>query len=72
MTYRGHVENGVVVLEDSVPLPEGARVEVHLVEEDSKPPTLGQKLMKFAGKAEGLPADLARNHDHYLYGVPKK
>jgi len=71
MTYRGHVENGVVVLEGDVPLPNGAKVEVHLVGTGS-PPTLGQKLMSFAGKAEGLPADLARNHDHYLYGVPKK
>ena len=34
--------------------------------------TLGQRLMKFAGTAKGLPTDLARNHDHYLYGMPKK
>jgi hypothetical protein len=27
---------------------------------------------RFAGKAEGLPPDLAENHDHYLYGTPKK
>jgi hypothetical protein len=24
------------------------------------------------GKAEGLPSDAAENHDHYLYGSPKK
>jgi hypothetical protein len=24
------------------------------------------------GKAENLPEDLAQNHDHYLYGLPKK
>jgi hypothetical protein len=34
--------------------------------------TLGSRLMKFAGKLEGLPSDPARNHDHYLHGVPKK
>jgi len=28
--------------------------------------------MKYAGVCKGLPSDLARNHDHYLYGVPKK
>ena len=27
---------------------------------------------KWAGKAEGLPPDLAENHDHYLHGAPKK
>jgi hypothetical protein len=34
--------------------------------------TLGQRLMKFAGAAHGLPRDLARNHDHYIHGAPKK
>ena len=29
-------------------------------------------LMEFAGKAEGLPKDLSANHDHYLYGTPKR
>lgn len=29
-------------------------------------------LSKWAGKAEGLPPDLAENHDHYLHGAPKK
>lgn len=29
-------------------------------------------LLEFAGTAEGLPADLAENHDHYLHGPPKR
>ena len=29
-------------------------------------------LLKIAGRIEGLPADLARNHDHYLHGLPHK
>ena len=29
-------------------------------------------LSKWSGKAEGLPPDLAGNHDHYLHGAPKK
>jgi hypothetical protein len=29
-------------------------------------------LLRVAGTAQGLPADLAENHDHYLYGVPKR
>ena len=28
-------------------------------------------LAEFVGAFEGLPADLARNHDHYLHGTPK-
>ena len=30
------------------------------------------RLREFAGTAEGLPEDLAENHDHYLYGTPKR
>lgn len=32
----------------------------------------GNALLEVAGTAEGLPADLARNHDHYLHGAPKR
>ena len=34
--------------------------------------TLGQRLLKFAGRAKELPADMADNHDHYLHGQPKR
>ena len=29
-------------------------------------------LYRPVGKAQGLPEDAAHNHDHYLYGLPKK
>ena len=39
----------------------------------TQPPTAVWSLMsKWAGKAEGLPSDLAENHDHYLHGAPKR
>jgi hypothetical protein len=78
MVYRGHVKRGVVVLDDVVTLPEGSEVRVEVTAEEAAPlldangETLGQKLLKHAGKAVGLPPDLAVNHDHYLYGTPKE
>jgi hypothetical protein len=65
---RGTVRNGVIVVETDVPLPEGSRVKVLL----DNGTTLAQRLQKFKGCAQALPADLAENHDHYLYGTPKK
>ena len=66
MGYLGRIENGTVVLDEPVKLPEGARVRISLVNEDGETsaagdqePSLGQKLLKFAGKAEGLPPDFA-------------
>jgi len=31
-----------------------------------------EELLRLAGSVKGLPSDLAENHDHYLYGVPKR
>lgn len=33
---------------------------------------LNRELLKFAGIVKDLPADFSINHDHYLYGVPKR
>ena len=70
MTYRGHVKDGVVILDGGAQLPEGAEVDVAVVE--GRRPAVWDKLLKLSGKAEGLPKDAARNIDHYLYGTPKK
>jgi hypothetical protein len=72
MTYRGRVESGVIVLDDAPPLPEGTQVQVEVASAPEGKSTLGERLMKYAGQAKGLPADLARNHDHYLHGIPQK
>ena len=78
MTYRGHVENGVLVLDEPVTLPEGAKVEIALLEspeatsDDRSIPSLYERLESVTGIAEGLPADFAANHDHYAHGRPAR
>ena len=72
MTYRGQIKNGVVVLEGKAALQEGTLVNVEPVEESDDCSTLRNGLLKLAGKAQGLPSDMAVNHDHYLYGTPKR
>ncbi len=72
MEYQGEIKNGVVVLDNRGALPEGTRVRVAPLEREPQGQTLGQRLLKFAGTAKGLPSDMARNHDHYLHGTPKK
>ena len=78
MVYRGHVENGVIRLEDAPQLPEGTEVEVYLVTEGAPSerkgsiPSVCEAMESFVGKADGLPPDASINLDHYLYGVPKQ
>jgi hypothetical protein len=78
MVYRGRVENGVIRLDGVTVLPEGAEVEVCVLAASSSEageetvPSLYERLKDVAGKAEGLPPDLAENHDHYLHGQAKR
>jgi hypothetical protein len=84
MTYSGQVKDGVVVLDRRVKLADGTRVRVQPVARKAATKkaasgkaakggqTLGQRLMKFAGTVKGLPRDMARNHDHYIHGTPRK
>jgi hypothetical protein len=67
MIIKGTVRNGVIVPEGDKKIPEGTPVDIIVME--AKP--LGEDIMRFAGTLRG-PKDLARNHDHYLYGNQKK
>ena len=67
MTYTGEVENGVVVFDGPQCPPEGTVVRVDELAAASST-CVGEALDKLAGKAQGLPADLAERHDHYRRG----
>jgi hypothetical protein len=79
MTYRGKIKGGVVVLDDAASIPEGTEVNVEpvakLAEQPSeRKPTVGEVLLKFAGIMDdpSLPTDGSTQHDHYIYGTPKR
>jgi hypothetical protein len=82
MTYHGTVQNGVILIDGGVRLPEGAEVQIELADgaqptaDTGGEPTIGQKLAALGRWAEtqpcDLPEDVAINHDHYLYGLPNE
>ena len=80
MVYRGRIENGVVVLEGPHAPPEGSPVSVRLlkggasgtVRKPNRPKTVYERLRNIVGIVKDLPPDLSINHDHYLYGAPKR
>jgi hypothetical protein len=79
MTYQGHVENGSVVLDSPVELPEGVKVEISVLPldepvRDRKP--IWEVALELAASIpeedlQRVPTDGAINHDHYLYGTAK-
>jgi hypothetical protein len=79
MVLSGHVKNGTIIFDQTVTLPDGLPVRVEVTENvtypsysDAPSETAGRRLLKYAGKAVGLPPDAARNHDHYLHGTAKR
>ena len=84
MTVRGKVKNGKVLLDDPRAIPEGTEVEVRPAKKrkpaakgkkpkaKARPRSLAERLANVMGKATGLPSDASVNHDHYLYGLPKR
>ena len=74
MTYKGHIKNGVAVLDGDVRLPEGAEVEVALRQpvQPDQAATFYERFADLIGSCCDLPPDMAKNHDHYLHGRERK
>lgn len=79
MTYQGHIENGVIVLDEPVTLQDGAKVRVELLSDsaaqqktDSSGVSHFEHYKSVIGAIDDLPADFAAQHDHYIHGTPKK
>ena len=80
MTIEGHIENGQIVLNQPVALPEGMKVRVELLDRESStaspanPPAVTQfdHYSSVIGAIDDLPGDFAAQHDHYIHGTPKK
>ena len=69
MTYKAHIKNGAIVLDEPMHLPEGTVLQIQPVEPAV---TLGDLLQDVAGKGKNLPADGSSQHDHYIYGTSKR
>ncbi len=75
MSYRGKVRNGRVEFDPGPIPPDGVAVLIEAIATPDSPPgekSLADTLLEFSGIADDLPADLARNHDHYLHGHSKR
>ena len=71
MSFKGTIQNGVVVLPPEVKLPEGTAVNVEPLEATEDDPFV-QAVLKLAKPRPHWPKDYALNHGHYVSGEPKK
>ena len=78
MVMRGHFDGRNVVIDGEVPKDLAVNARVTIVVEQDQPaaaaaeePTVLQRIALLAVSAN-LPPDLSAQHDHYLYGTPKR
>jgi hypothetical protein len=78
VTIDGHIENGQIVLNQEISLPEGMKVRVELLSDgettpkaDAPPGTQFEHYKSIIGAIDDLPSDFAAQHDHYVHGTPK-
>ena len=71
MSFVGVIKDGGVVAAEKIALPDGTQVRIEALA-DGNQKSLAESLREFIGMADDLPTDLARNHDHYLRGTPRK
>ncbi len=64
------------VMNDTIKLPAGTHLEdgtqVIVLPQAARRPTFAERYKDIIGSASSGIGDLAENHDHYLYGTPKK
>jgi hypothetical protein len=81
VAIKGHFDGKVFVPDEPVDLPRGQAVVLHVQpatngekapQESARPPENAWSVLReLAGSVEAA-ADWAAQHDHYLYGTPKR
>jgi len=68
---NAHFDGKAIIPDEPVQLPVGQRlhVRIELVEPETAP---FADLLNFGVDVPEAPPDLAAQHDHYLYGTPKR
>ena len=76
VALRGHFDGKAIVLDDPADLPQGKALIVHVEVESLTPPPSEipalDWIIQNAVEGSSVPVDGATQHDHYLYGVPKR
>ncbi|MGB7160478.1 MAG: hypothetical protein WBD40_20600 [Tepidisphaeraceae bacterium] len=85
VAFKGHFDGRVVIPDEPLNLPAGQRVIVHVdadIEQtdgavpELDPPREGESALEWMARHAvddpSLPRDGSYQHDHYLYGTPKK
>ncbi len=78
IALKAHFDGKVIVPDEPIHLPPGQALVVHVqpvpapASETTKPESFLEWVAKHRIEDDNLPADLAYQHDYYLYGTSKE
>ncbi len=72
MMLKGHFDGRNIILDEPMPVGVAANTPVRIVIENGRQDSLFDKLLGLAVDDDGLPADYAEQHEHYVKGTPKR
>jgi hypothetical protein len=70
-SITAHFDGRFIVPDEPVQLPVGQPLRVHIEVTEPSPARFAD-LLRFASDLPDAPPDLSAQHDHYLYGTPKR
>jgi hypothetical protein len=70
-SIAAHFDGRFIVPDEPVELPVDQPLRVHVEVTESAPARFAD-LLQFASDLPDAPSDLSTEHDHYLYGTPKR
>ena len=70
-TIAARFDGAAIIPDEPVELPMDKRLTVKIEWADEAAPQFVE-FLDFAAELPGVPSDLSSQHDHYLYGSPKR
>jgi hypothetical protein len=70
-SIAAHYDGQFIVPDEPVQLPVGQRLRVRVELVEASPPRFAD-LLSLANDLPDAPSDLSGQHDHHLYGTPKR
>jgi hypothetical protein len=70
-SFSAHYDGRVIIPDQPLSLPIGQKLQLRVEDMDKQTGQFAD-LAQFAADLPDSPGDLSSQHDHYLYGTPKK
>jgi len=75
VAFKAHFDGKVLIPDEPLDLPRGQSLVVRVETDESHPQAAAPDAIKLLESLAGsvqMPADWSEQHDHYLYGTPKR